>query len=218
MKMKIKRVATLALSLLMLVLCMTPACFAVAQKEKYGILSLVSDGISITARVSDIERWVNAKSDDEKATVEAELLSNPNNKIEPITNNLFVKVNSVDDAGECDEVYATPSMERRPGKWTISEHVVKAGGVVKHSRAGGEAFDVAYDESVHLHLAFAGTRVISAACSPSYPDKFYDPESWDYSVEHYFGKMDSGQYYVYVKNWSADDMTVFPTSYIEIYE
>ena len=180
MKMKIKRVATLALSLLMLVLCMTPACFAVAQKEKYGILSLVSDGISITARVSDIERWVNAKSDDEKATVEAELLSNPNNKIEPITNNPFVKVNSVDDAGECDEVYATPSMERRPGKWTISEHVVKAGGVVKHSRAGGEAFDVAYDESVHLHLAFAGTRVISAACSPSYPDKFYDPESWDY--------------------------------------
>ena len=161
MKMKIKRVATLALSLLMLVLCMTPACFAVAQKEKYGILSLVSDGISITARVSDIERWVNAKSDDEKATVEAELLSNPNNKIEPITNNPFVKVNSVDDAGECDEVYATPSMERRPGKWTISEHVVKAGGVVKHSRAGGEAFDVAYDESVHLHLAFAGTRVIS---------------------------------------------------------
>ena len=218
MKMKIKRVATLALSLLMLVLCMTPACFAVAQKEKYGILSLVSDGISITARVSDIERWVNAKSDDEKATVEAELLSNPNNKIEPITNNPFVKVNSVDDAGECDEVYATPSMERRPGKWTISEHVVKAGGVVKHSRAGGEAFDVAYDESVHLHLAFAGTRVISAACSPSYPDKFYDPESWDYSVEHYFGKMDSGQYYVYVKNWIADDMTVFPTSYIEIYE
>lgn len=218
MKMKIKRVATLALSLLMLVLCMTPACFAVAQKEKYGILSLVSDGISITARVSDIERWVNAKSDDEKATVEAELLSNPNNKIEPITNNPFVKVNSVDDAGECDEVYATPSMERRPGKWTISEHVVKAGGVVKHSRAGGEAFDVAYDESVHLHLAFAGTRVISAACSPSYPDKFYDPESWDYSVEHYFGKMDSGQYYVYVKKWSADDMTVFPTSYIEIYE
>ena len=218
MKMKIKRVATLALSLLMLVLCMTPACFAVAQKEKYGILSLVSDGISITARVSDIERWVNAKSDDEKATVEAELLSNPNNKIEPITNNPFVKVNSVDDAGECDEVYATPSMERRPGKLTISEHVVKAGGVVKHSRAGGEAFDVAYDESVHLHLAFAGTRVISAACSPSYPDKFYDPESWDYSVEHYFGKMDSGQYYVYVKNWRADDMTVFPTSYIEIYE
>ena len=121
MKMKIKRVATLALSLLMLVLCMTPACFAVAQKEKYGILSLVSDGISITARVSDIERWVNAKSDDEKATVEAELLSNPNNKIEPITNNPFVKVNSVDDAG----LRSNPeSAEEKYGVLTLYEQGV----------------------------------------------------------------------------------------------
>ena len=41
MKMKIKRVATLALSLLMLVLCMTPAVEAVALKENYCILRVV---------------------------------------------------------------------------------------------------------------------------------------------------------------------------------
>lgn len=225
-----KKIAVFLLGMTMIVSCGMLAVGATAQEKtekegnelggdpEWGYLNVVDQNIRIKALASDILEYINADSEEEEAAVLEQLLSDPNNTVSDMSSSAIMLVPETEE-NSIESEACLPASERKPGKWTIgSDSVIVAGGIKRYFPAGEDAIDVAYDEEVHLSYRYAGTRCVSAECSESTPSIFYDPEFWEGGFQAWWSKLPSGQYSIYIKNYSAYDLTTVSGGYFEVYE
>lgn len=167
------------------------------QVEEMGVLYYDPENIRITAKQSEIMKFINADSADEKEQALQNLLTDPANNVTEYSELPFevISVNSVDEKQEAIAM-------RSPGTWTITPFTISAGAYTYLGPSGGTAFDVAYNETVSLKYYCSPDRAISVECAQSLPDKFYDPDYYSGTTNSWYPGV-SGQYRIYFKNFST---------------
>lgn len=167
------------------------------QPEEIGVLYYDPESIRITAKVSDLERFFEASSVEEKEQVVRDLVSDPENNVVEYSELPFevVSINS-DDEGQ------GTIAARSPGTWTIQPFTLSPKAYTYIGPTNGTAFDVAYNEAVRMTYYCSPDRAISVECSQSVPT-FYDPDYYSGTTTSWYPGV-SGQYKIYFKNFSSE--------------
>lgn len=173
------------------------AVAASGQTEEVGILYYGPESIRITAKESDLERFFEASSVEEKAQVVHDLVSNPDNTVVEYSELPF-EVVSINPVDEGQDTIAT----RSPGTWKIQPFTLASNAYTYIGPTGGTAFDVAYNESVRMTYYCSPDRAISVELSQSVPT-FYDPDFHSGTTTSWYPGV-SGQYRIYFKNYSSE--------------
>ena len=167
------------------------------QSEEVGILYYGPESIQITAKVSDLERFFEASSVEEKEQVVHDLVSDPDNNVVEYSELPFevVSINPVDEG-------QGTIAARSPGTWTIQPFTLSSNAYTYICPTDGTAFDVAYNETVRMTYYCSPDRAISVECSQSVPT-FYDPDYYSGTTTSWYPGV-SGQYRIYFKNFSSE--------------
>ena len=193
-----KRVVTLVLGIIIVIgLCtVSYAADSKNEEEKWGYLFHGELNIRIYAKLSDLMAFATAANETVREQALQCLTSNPSNIVTELEYSPFDRISNNSIENEVD-VEAT----RTPGTWNISPFTVPAFSQgTSIGPATAAAFDVAWNETVHIRYTCSPDRMIAVECKTATPSAYYDPGYYS-GIDTMWYPGSSGQYRIYFRNY-----------------